>query len=289
MTISRVEDFYTKIKNMDGLKDIKKAAILELEYLNDNCGSIGSLKTTLSNYKSYLKDHFHNKKVSKRNVGQFLCEVLKLTEEQSYGYNIQYLKKVKLKNTQRRKIYDSDLYLNKAKSLLSAISVYDRILGLCALTGRRSAEIGCSAIFKETADEGFIEFDGQLKTKGKKKVKPYKIPVLANFYDLNNTLISIREVKPFFINNPRKFNKIASKDLGMRARKHFSDFIEGHVQVKDLRAIYAAITYDNYLKSSKDGYSDMSDSAFFAKYLGHSEDDLHTCTTYKEFCVKQQI
>lgn len=286
MGISRVEDFYTKIRNMDGLKDIKKAAVDELEYLNENCGSVGSLKTTLSIYRSYLSDHLGKKRVSKKKVSDFLLGILKLTKKQYIDYKLDYKEKVKVDNNNLRKIYDVDGYLNKAKSLLHAISFYDRILGLCALTGRRSAEIGCTADFYEPQDQS-VMFKGQLKTKGRTDIKPFEIPILANFHDLNKSLASVREEKTVFINNPNKFNKVASKELGIRARKHFSEYIEGHVQVKDLRAIYATIAYENYLLSCNNDFATMSHNAFFSKILGHHEHDLNTCNSYTDFCIRR--
>ena len=286
MTISRVEDFYAKIKNMDGLKEIKKASLDELEYLNNNCGSVGSLKTTLSIYRSYLSDHFGRKVVSKRKVSDFLLGILKLTKKQYIDYKLDYKEKVKVDNNNLRKIYNVDGYLDAAKSLLHATSYYDRILGICALTGRRSAEIGCTASFSEPQDNT-VMFDGQLKTKGRKDIMSFEIPILANFHDLNKSLTSIREEKPIFVNNPHKFNKIASKELGIRARKHFSEYVEGHLQVKDLRAIYATISYENYLLSCNNDFATMSHNAFFSKILGHHEHDLNTCNSYTDFCIRR--
>jgi len=287
MTICRVEDFYSRIKNVDGLKELKKAAIEELEYLNKNCGTIASLKTTLSAYRGYLKDHFDNKVVSKRKVADYLLGVLKLTNEQYDNYKLDYKEKVRVDNYNLRKIYNVDAYLKTARSLLYSMSYYDKILGLCALTGRRSAEIGCSASFEPLPDDGFLQFSGQLKTKNRGELSSFKIPVLANFYDLHKSLIAIRDVKPVFINQPTKFNKIASKELGIRVRRHLGEYIEGHLKVKDLRAIYATISYDFYLKSCDDGFATMSHNAFFSKILGHHEHDLNTSNSYSDFCIKR--
>lgn len=286
MTISRVENFYIRIKDMDSLKEIKKTALDELKYLNETCGSIGSLKTTLSIYRSYLSDHFGKKTVSKRRVSDFLLGILKLTKQQYIDYKLDYKEKVKVDNNNLRKIYDVDGYLDTAKSLLHAISYYDKILGLCALTGRRSAEIGCTASFSDPQDNTAM-FDGQLKTKDRKDIVPFEIPILVNFHDLNKSLASVREEKPIFINNPPKFNKIASKELGIRARKHFSHYIEGRLKVKDLRAIYATIAYDNYLLSCTNDFATMSHNAFFSRILGHHEYDLNTCNSYTDFCIRR--
>jgi integrase len=287
MSICRVEDFYKELKQYDTLKEIRACTIKELQYLNNACGTISSLKKYLSIYRSYLKDHIGDRKVSKRSLVDVLLEILKLSQEQADKYSEEYTQSVSLKNYNQRKIYDIDSYLDTAKKLLYANSYYDRIIALCVLTGRRSAEIGCTASFEPVVDEGYLLFSGQLKTKDRGVMLPYQIPVFANYYDLQQCLNSIRRDKPDLINNPTKFNKSVAKEIGGRVKKHLGDYIEGTVRIKDLRAIYATLAYENYLHSCSNDFATISHNAFFSKILGHHEKDLNTCNSYGDFCIRR--
>ena len=153
------------------------------------------------------------------------------------------------------------------------------------MTGRRSAEIGCTAVLKPTDDKNLVIFKGQLKLKNRFNIESYTIPLLSDYESINNTLQSIRKQKPQFIDKPLLFNGIASKELGIRAKKHFKDTVEGDIQVKNLRAIYATIAYDNYCRSSSNSYITVSMNSYFSKILGHEESDVVTCGSYIDFCL----
>jgi len=288
MSIFRVEDFYNKLKKYNTLKEIRAITKKELEYLNNACGSVSSLKKYLSLYRSYLKDHVGNRIVSKRKLIDVLLKILRLTKEQADEYLDDYSENVSFRNYNKRKIYDIEGYLNTAKKLLYANSYYDRIIGLCVLTGRRSAEIGCSASFEPLVDEGYLLFSGQLKTKDRGVMPAYKIPVFANFYDLQQSLNSIRKDRPNLLNNPTKFNSSVATELSKRVKKHLNEYVEGNIKVKDLRAIYATLAYEQYLKSCTDDFATISHNAYFSKILGHREKDLATCNSYGEFCIRRE-
>lgn len=287
MSICRVDDFYKELKQYNTLKEIRACTIKELQYLNNACGTISSLKKYLSIYRSYLKDHIGDRKVSKRSLVEVLLKILVLSKEQFDEYSEEYTQSVAMKNHNQRKIYDIESYLDTAKSLLYANSYYDRIIALCVLTGRRSAEIGCTASFEPVVDEGYLLFSGQLKTKNRGVMPPYLIPIFANYHDLQQCLNSIRNDKPELINNPTKFNKSVSKEIGIRVKKHLGEYVEGTVRIKDLRAIYSALAYENYLYSCSNDFATISHNAFFSRILGHNEKDLNTCNSYGDFCVRR--
>ena len=185
-----------------------------------------------------------------------------------------------------RKIYDVEKYINVSIRLLDAVSVYDRIIGLCALTGRRPAEIATSAVLSPVDnDERKAIFTGQLKVKDRIDVAPYNIPLLYDYEPIAKTLNSIREAKPQFVGNPLLFNGIASSELSSRVKKHFSGLIEGTIKLKNLRAIYALLAFDLMKKQITDGYITVSMNSYFSKILGHSEDDVVTCGSYIDFCL----
>lgn len=84
------------------------------------------------------------------------------------------------------------------------------------------------------------------------------------------------------------FNGIASGELGTRVKKHFVGLIEGEIQLKNLRAIYALLSFDTASKESKDGYVTISMNSYFSKVLGHSENDVVTCGSYIDFCLPKE-
>lgn len=286
MSICKVENFYDAIQKYKTLKDLNNRIDIEVEYLNKSCGSVASLKRYFTMYRNYLKSKIQpSQKIGSKSLLDLLLSKFTLNTEQQQIFKSNHVLEISHAQKNLRKIYDIQKFIDTGVNLLSAISVYDRILGLCALTGRRPAEIGCTAILKPTEDKRLALFEGQLKVKDRDDIQPYIIPLLSDYKVINNTLLSIREQKPQFIDKPLLFNGIASKELGIRAKKHFKDIVEGDIQVKNLRAIYATIAYDHYCKSSSVGYITVSMNSYFSKILGHGENDVVTCGSYIDFCL----
>jgi hypothetical protein len=167
--------------------------------------------------------------------------------------------------------------------------VYDRILGVAALTGRRVAEIGCTAKLARVEDDNFKAiFTGQLKTKGRTDVVPYEIPLLYNYDAIAKTLEGVQAAKPQFANNPELFNATASGRLSEQVKKHFTGLFEGEPKTKDLRAIYALLAFNKFQAGQQDKFVTVSVNKFFANILGHSADDVVTCGSYIDFCTPTQ-
>ena len=76
--------------------------------------------------------------------------------------------------------------------------------------------------------------------------------------------------------------------LGNRVKKRFNGLIEGEIQLKNLRAIYALLAFEEASKQATDGYVTISMNAFFSKVLGHSENDVVTCGSYIDFCLPRE-
>ena len=286
MSICKVENFYDAIQKYKTLKDLNKRIDIEVEYLNKSCGSVASLKRYFTMYRNYLKNKIQpSQKIGSKSLLDLLLSRFALNVEQQQTFKNNHVLEISHAQKNLRKIYDIQKFIDTGVNLLSAISMYDRILGLCALTGRRPAEIGCTAILKPTEDKRLALFEGQLKVKARDDIQPYIIPLLSDYETINNTLLSIRKQKPQFIDKPLLFNGIASKELGIRAKKHFKGIVEGDIQVKNLRAIYATIAYDHHCKSSSVGYITVSMNSYFSKILGHGENDVVTCGSYIDFCL----
>lgn len=290
MSICKVETFYDSIKKYKSVVDITKRAKLEAEYLNKACGSTASLKRYFTMYRNYLKSKIGTHKIiEKEPLLKLLLSIFTLNEKQQAEFKKAHHTEISYGQRNLRKIYDVEKYLSTAVGLLTSISVYDKILGIAALTGRRPAEIACSAVLVPIANNDYAAlFSGQLKAKDRIDVVPYEIPLLHNYTSINKALTSVREAKPQFLNKPLLFNSTASGELGIRVKRHFAGLIEGDIQAKNLRAIYALLSFDEINKQPNDGYVTISMNSYFSKVLGHSENDVITCGSYIDFCLPTQ-
>jgi hypothetical protein len=290
MSICKVETFYDSIKKYTNVADVTKRAKLEAEYLNKACGSIASLKRYFTMYRNYLKSKIGTQKlIEKQSLLALLLSILTLDEKQQSEFKTAHHAEISHGQRNLRKIYDVEKYLSTAVGLLSAISVYDKILGIAALTGRRPAEIACSAVLAPIANNDYAAlFSGQLKAKDRIDIVPYEIPLLYEHLPITKALTSVREARPQFLNKPLLFNSTASGELGVRVKRHFTGLIEGDIQAKNLRAIYALLSFGEFNKQSNDGYVTISMNSYFSKVLGHSENDVVTCGSYIDFCLPTQ-
>ena len=287
MSICQVESFYDAIKKCRTKDAVITRARQEVDYLNAECGSVGSLKRYYSKYRNFLKSHLNsNYIVSGVSLLELLLGVLRLDDVQQVSFTKQQRKEISQAQGRLRKIYDTDKYLSVAVGLLSAVSVYDRILGVAALTGRRVAEIACTASLEPCKDNEFRAiFSGQLKTKGRNDVVPYEIPLLHNYDAIAKTLKGVQETNPQFANNPELFNATASSRLSEQVKKHFTGLFEGEPKAKDLRAIYALLSFNKFQQQGEGEFVTVSINKYFASILGHSIDDVVTCGSYIDFCT----
>ena len=287
MSICQVENFYDAIRRYKAKDAVLKRTKQEVEYLKRQCGSVGSLKRYFSKYRNFLKDKVDKGRlVSGVPLLDLLLETLRLSETQQASFTKEQRREISQAQGTLRKIYDVDKYISIAVGLLDAVSVYDRILGLAALTGRRVAEIGCTAKLARCEDDNFkAVFTGQLKTKGRTDVIPYEIPLIHDYDTINSTLKSVQDYKPQFKNNPELFNATASNQLSASVKRHFTGLFEGEPKTKDLRAIYALLAFDKFQVGEQGAFITVSINKYFASILGHSVDDVVTCGSYIDFCT----
>ena len=167
MSICQVESFYDSIRKYQTVAEVTKRANIEAQYLNEVCGTTASLKRYLTMYRNYLKDKIGvGKLVEKQSLLKILLSILTLSNEQQTEFKKAHHVEISQGQRNLRKIYDVEKYIEVSIGLLGAVSVYDRIIGLCALTGRRPAEIATSAILSPVANnERLAIFNGQLKVK----------------------------------------------------------------------------------------------------------------------------
>jgi len=287
MGICQVSQFYEAIKKYKTKDAVLRRARQEVEYLHTQCSSIGSLKSYFSKYRSFLKTKLNEEYlVSGVSLLKLLLQTLRLSETQQASFTRKQRQEISSAQGALRKIYDTDKYISVAVGLLDAVSVYDRILGLAALTGRRVAEIACTTKLTGCKDDNLKAiFGGQLKTKGRTDVVPYEIPLLHDYDAIAKTLKCVQETKPQFIGNPALFNATASSRLSMQVKKHFTGLFEGKPKTKDLRAIYALLAFNKFQEQDQNTFVTISINKFFANVLGHSVNDVVTCGSYIDFCT----
>ena len=206
-------------------------------------------------------------------------EILNLTREEIDDLNNQYSQKVATEHRSLRPLKNYDQMILKAQELLGGLSIYDRILGLACLTGRRAAEIGCTAKF-QTLRKDWMLFDGQLKGKTR-LLHTYEIPVLADTALIIEAVRSVRQQRPQWVENTILFHDCGSRELSLRVKRHFSEFIDNPA-VKDLRSAYAEVCYDKF------GTIRKAKTRFFSEILGHGEDDNITGQSYIDFYIEEQ-
>lgn len=280
MSVAKPEEFWTEISKSKSISDVLRKTKAERKYLETEYNTIASLKNGFTIYRNYLKANVPlTRKLNRKPLLELMLEELCLTPIQQIEFNQAKILNIKEDKSNLRAIYDKQAYLDIAVKLLDAASYVDNILGLCALTGRRVAEIGATASF-EYINQDMVKFTGQLKTKEREDVLPYEIPVLFNADKIIATLAIIRERKPQFINNPILFHN-TSKELSIKVKKHFTGLFEGEPKVKDLRAIYALISFNHFRESEKNKRIDRD--VYFSRILGHSKDDISTCASYIDF------
>lgn len=169
--------------------------------------------------------------------------------------------------------FDKALFIKTAIKLLESNSKREVLLGLCALTGRRPAElIKTAELIVENKE--MITFSGQLKTRGKER-KPYQIPVFHDAYEIVKAfnrfrkMIMINEKTGEQIDIKEKSIKKASDDIKdseyyKLKKKHFRIIFieegEGEIQ---LRSGAATLACEKFRPKN------MSDEVFIKMYLGH--------------------
>jgi len=277
---SRFSDFKSKLlevrEKKDPAKVVKKLCVAENKGLRKQFESLTTLRRYYTYYRNICREVL-DKKTDKLILGTCL-EILNLTFEETVYLNDQYAKKVASEHRSLRPLKNYDQMILKAVDLLGGLSIYDRILGLACLTGRRAAEIACTAKF-QTLRKDWMLFDGQLKGK-KRLLHTYEIPVLAESTLIVDAIKRVREQRPQWVDNTILFHDCGSRELSLRVKRHFSDFIDNPA-VKDLRAAYAEVCYDKF------GTVRKAKTRFFSEILGHGQDDNITGQSYIDFYIEE--
>lgn len=277
-----INDFLQKIEN----NNIKNLCENEKKYIDSNYSTIGSRKSTYTKYRMRIENS-NLKNELKLEVKKFF----RLDKEERDQFKLDDKLQINKDHLNLRTIKDVVGYIEMGIYLIKSTSYVEKILGFCCLTGRRPAEIGCSADFS-LIDIAHLEFSGQLKTRGTDSLKSYIIPCLMN---ANEFMIEWKKFRKEHTKNiidkeknnlddflstqlTDKFHNSYSKDMSMRVKKYFRNFVTGEIQTKNLRAIYGCIAMSKFNKNTN-----KSNQRYLAEILGHSDNDLNTANSYIDF------
>ena len=263
--------YFQDLKLNNAIEDIK---LLKKQINSDNPTNDAIIESAKKNGLSldYLKEKY--------SLFLLILNALRLNEFENNQINEDYTLKVNQRRSaeDRKYILDVDGFINKAVEELKSDYYMPRVLALSALTGRRVAEIGCTAKF-EFIDNNHVLFTGQLKTKNKLSDLTYTIPVLYDAKVIIETLDNLKVNFPKYIEDPYGFSANYAPNMGKVVKK-YKPFVEGNITPKDLRAIYAPIAYDRFCPDKRE-----HDTLFYTKILGHSQNDIHTCLSYLKYKI----
>jgi hypothetical protein len=272
MGLTQTEKF---IDNLLCSSAVKERIIEEKSYIDDNYNTLGSRKYAFTQYRNAVRNS-----VLTKTDKDIALDILRLNAEETLSYQETYKKKVKSEQDNLKLILDYQSYIKKAEELIKTGRFINSVLGFAALTGRRVAEIACTAKLQLHSPSHLL-FEGQLKTKGRGEIGSFVIPCLSSPIEIVNQFKQFRKKHTTYVDNKKSFHNNNSKDLSNRVKKHFSSFVEGEVKTKDLRAIYATIS----CKTIKENYR-QSEQSYIADILGHDENDLTTCNSYIDYTMK---
>lgn len=277
MGISRIDDFIATVTKTPEI-ELESACIHELNYLRRHYEP-SSMRRAVTNYRNAVrKVGFEPKKES------VILKKLVLSEVEKILLANQKSEQLTHDLTTLRPLRHIDEMVQLATDLLAENSYLKQVTALCLLTGRRSAEIACTAHFEPVENDPFkVMFTGQLKTKGRGDLPAFEIPVLCESYKIIEALNALRLKKPQYVNEPEKFHKSLSKDLGSRAKRFFN-FVteESNITIKDLRSIYAEICF--FLADNRT----IAKPKYMSMILGHGENDNETGLSYVDFYIDDQ-
>jgi len=282
MSITNPQNLHSDILKIKSLDHIKSRLEEERRYLESNYNTINSLKNGFTIYRNYFRQNFEIVEDQQNDLLDVCLHELRLTVEQQKEFSINKNSDIKQNKSNLRLIYNVEDYIEKNLEMINKASMFDKILGLAGLTGRRTSEIGCTALIKKVDDYTAL-FTGQLKTKNRKDVVPYNIPLLCKYSLVNKTLKEIRLSFSRYINEPVKFHSCCSSKLSKNVKKYYIDLFEKSPRAKDLRAIYATICFRKFNEKRENKHIDRD--VYYSKILGHSEDDITTCGSYVDFYI----
>jgi len=240
-----------------GFEDAKQAIATEIAELKNEY-KITSVRTALTEYrKQATKDTKH---------------LYTIADIEQIEIETAYKKQIAMQSNDQKQITNFEDMVSTAIELLDSERVAVVAVALAFLTGRRLAEIFCTAKFAKTKDLQRVHFVGQLKKRD--TATGYSIYTLTDFDKIKAALQYIQG--KVGVITTETANKRYAKACNQVVYKYFSKYI-GNCSVHDLRKAYATIIAHLYKPKNQ------SLNAFLSENLGHSETDLSTANIYQKY------
>jgi hypothetical protein len=250
------------------LKNLPAFLQNEVAFLNKKYPNITTLKRVFTHIRNELKQaNLTIKKLDK------CLAFYKLNPKQLQWFENYTAQKLLNKRGVLTAINDPKGLIDCLKKLLKSNNKIELLIAIAGLTGRRVAEVGCSAKFIVNNQNNLL-FSGQLKTKGRDDVETLIIPCLTNSHDLVKTHTKLLSILGDL--DPEKFHNTYSRSISTSYHQHFSVFYNPPHQVKDLRAFYAEYCYLTQEPL-------VAKTKYFSQILGHGIDDATTGNHYEKF------
>jgi hypothetical protein len=242
----------------------------EITYLNEKYKNITTLKRVFTHIRNELKQA--DLTVKKLN----LCLVYyKLNTKQQAWFKKYTARTLTTKREELTIIKDPLVIVKQLTKLLHSQHKIELLIGIAGLTGRRVAEVACTADFK-LHDEASLLFSGQLKIKGRIDVKAFIIPCLTPTIDILKAHTKLKKLLGDI--DPEKFHNTYSRSISVVYHNHFEKFYDTPHQVKDLRAFYAEYCFLIHQPL-------VAKTRYFSQILGHDDEDNITGTHYERFRI----
>ena len=279
-----IDKFIETLKKQETPLMVKRLCEKERELIVKKRPNLCSLKNAFTAYRNCLKETVGpNYEVKNQSVLYIALSILRLSTAEQKEFSARKKKQITIEQSNLRPIYDVDGYINKAIALLDTSEPIKMAVGLCALTGRRLAEIFSTAKFEKAEDNNHVLFSGQLKAKNSRELIAYKIPTLYDASIIITTLKKLRVVKKDYTTiSLNEIHDLISWRVNKIYKDHFKGFYPEPLKPKDMRALYATICY------AKNPDERISDQVFYSRILGHGENDIDTAGSYKDFYIPAQ-
>lgn len=261
----------TSALNTIRITSLKKLPLFlenEITYLNDKYKNITTLKRVFTHIRNELKQA--DLTIKKLN----LClSYYKLDTKQQAWFKKYTARTLTTKRQELTIIKDPVVIVKQLTKLLHSQHKIELLIAIAGLTGRRVAEVACTANFKLHSEDTLL-FSGQLKTKGRIDVEAFIIPCLAPAIDVLKAHVELKNILGNI--DPEKFHNTYSRSISVAYHNHFEKFYDAPHQVKDLRAFYAEYCFLIHQPL-------VAKTRYFSQILGHDDEDNITGTHYERF------
>ena len=242
-----------------------------------------TLKSQYSKARTLVNKYLLERKVKTKQVNQ--CrEVFKLPVDVIQKINERYNAKVVKKNKMQIIVTVDEVEenINQAIKILESDKSHyiNTMIAIAIVTGRRFYEIGCTAKFEHVLDHPQqLLFTGQAKTRKSDTKENFYIPILIEPELILQGLSKVRTTKPELTEfDGTRFNNLMSRQINNKLDEMT---LHGIKQPKDTRNLYLAYCI------AKIKPLGVSNNAYAASILGHSDDDIETANSYMTHCVTE--